>query len=228
MVPTTSSRVHRAWSRVVCHPAERVSDREIGGVRKITSGTGDVNPTTAVSIARAEREVPLQRHLTRGGCGAYRVIGVAFSVLPVPRVPRLSLELSARNGRRHAACPVHPRPQRSSRVFGFFSPCPGITRRVGEASFEIRVGSYGPSRRGGLDNQLLAGLRAPGSWPSRRAAVSRAWSRVQARPVLWASAWSVSESASSLTQEERSSYGAMTIDRRSRRLSADARNSAAE
>ena len=184
-----------------------------------------MNPTTTVSIARAESEVPLQRHLTRGGCGAYRMIGVAFSVLPDGC---RGLELSARNGRQHAACPVHPRPQRSWRVFGFFSPCPGITRRVGEASFEIRVGSYGPSRRGGLDYQLLAGLRASGSWPSRRAAVSRAWSRVQARPVLWASAWSVSESASSLTQEERSSCGGVTIDRRSRRLSADARNSAAE
>ena len=78
--PTTS----RAASRLVtdvCYPADRVSDTENGGVRKVTSGTGDVNPTTAVSIARAEREVPLQRHLTRGRCGAYRVIGVAFSVL---------------------------------------------------------------------------------------------------------------------------------------------------
>ena len=63
------------------HPVNSLVDAEIQIVRKVTSGTGDVNPTTAVSIARAEREVPLQRHLTRGRCGAYRVIGVAFSVL---------------------------------------------------------------------------------------------------------------------------------------------------
>ena len=39
--------------------SERLSsaDTEIGGVRKATSGTGDVNPTTAVSISRAEHEV---------------------------------------------------------------------------------------------------------------------------------------------------------------------------
>ena len=30
----------------VGHSADRVSDTEIGGVRKVTSGTGDVNPTT--------------------------------------------------------------------------------------------------------------------------------------------------------------------------------------
>ena len=81
VVPISSSRFHHAWSRAACHSTDRVADTEMRGVRKVTSGTGDVNPTTAVSIARAEREVPLQRHLTRGRCGAYRVIGVAFSVL---------------------------------------------------------------------------------------------------------------------------------------------------
>jgi hypothetical protein len=35
-----------AWLRAVCHPSDRVSDRVIGGVRKVESGTGDVNPTT--------------------------------------------------------------------------------------------------------------------------------------------------------------------------------------
>jgi hypothetical protein len=47
----------------VCHPADMLFDTQVGGfltglsegVRKLKSGTGDVNPTTAVSIFRAER-----------------------------------------------------------------------------------------------------------------------------------------------------------------------------
>ena len=41
----------RSSSRLVtgvCHSADRVSDSEIGGVRKVKRGIGDVSPTTAV------------------------------------------------------------------------------------------------------------------------------------------------------------------------------------
>ncbi len=53
VVPISPSRVQRACSRAFCHSAERVFDTEIGGVRKVTSGTGDVNRTTQVPISRA-------------------------------------------------------------------------------------------------------------------------------------------------------------------------------
>jgi hypothetical protein len=60
--PTTNSVTSRLVTGV-CHPAERVSDSEIGGVRKVKGGTGDVNPTTASSPGSgADRpRTPLER-----------------------------------------------------------------------------------------------------------------------------------------------------------------------
>ena len=46
----------RSSSRLVtgfCHWADRVSDSEIGGVRKVKDGIGDVSPTTGVDLSRA-------------------------------------------------------------------------------------------------------------------------------------------------------------------------------
>jgi hypothetical protein len=45
-----------------CHPFDRVFDRVIGGVRKLKGGPGDVNPTAAASIFRAERRSDHRGH----------------------------------------------------------------------------------------------------------------------------------------------------------------------
>ena len=58
--PITPPRVHHAWSRAVCHPADRVVDTEIGGVRKRKGRTGGVNPTTSYcGWSSAAQYVPL-------------------------------------------------------------------------------------------------------------------------------------------------------------------------
>ena len=49
------------WLRAGCHPADRVADTQITGVRKVKGGTGDVNLTTAVSISRLGVLVDLRR-----------------------------------------------------------------------------------------------------------------------------------------------------------------------
>jgi hypothetical protein len=44
--PTTNGVASRLVTDV-CHPAERVSDTEMRGVRKVKGRPGDVNPTTS-------------------------------------------------------------------------------------------------------------------------------------------------------------------------------------
>ena len=49
--PPPAVRRH-TWSRAACHPADRVADTQIGGVRKVTSGTADMN---SIIPSRAHR-----------------------------------------------------------------------------------------------------------------------------------------------------------------------------
>jgi len=55
--PTTNGVASRLVTHV-CHPAERVFDTQIGGVRKVENGTGDVNPTTGVDLPSVDAECP--------------------------------------------------------------------------------------------------------------------------------------------------------------------------
>ena len=50
----------------VWYSVDRVFDTEIGGVRKVTSGPGDVNPTTGVDLRAGDTECCGRGHDWRG------------------------------------------------------------------------------------------------------------------------------------------------------------------
>jgi hypothetical protein len=56
-----------AWSRAACHSLTGYLTGLLEGVRKVTSGTGDGNLTTGVSVSRGESEAPLCAGIAKEG-----------------------------------------------------------------------------------------------------------------------------------------------------------------